>query len=68
MYVGADMIVMVKTNTKLFLKYTIENLTKDCLVDSYLVLRRKYVVTSDMLLIYIGYKYNARKLIYFINT
>ena len=35
---GADMIVMVKTNTKGFCKETIENLTKHCPGDSYLML------------------------------
>ena len=39
MDVGADMIVMVKINTKIFCKETIDNLTKDWTGESYLVLR-----------------------------
>ena len=35
MYVGADMISMVKNNTKRFCKDTIENLTKDWAGGSY---------------------------------
>ena len=45
MDVGADMIGMVKTNTKGFCKNTIEKLTKDFPVGSYLVFKKKYVVT-----------------------
>ena len=58
--------VMVKANTKLFLKDTIENLTKDCTGGSYLELKRKYTLTGDRLLISIGYKYNVQKVLYFI--
>ena len=44
MEVGAKLIGMVKTNTKGFLKETIEKLTKDWPGGSYLVLRSKPMV------------------------
>ena len=59
---------MVKTNTKVFCKETIEKLTKDWPGGSYLVLRSKPMVPGDMLIISIGYNYNAQKVIYFIVT
>ena len=68
MEVGAKLIGMVKTNTKGFCKDTIENLTKDWPGGSYLVLRSKARVPGDRPLIDIGYKYNARKVLYFIVT
>ena len=66
--VGAQLIGMVKTNTKGFCKETIKKLTKDCPGGSYLVLRSKPVVPGDRPLIDIGYKYNARKVPSFIVT
>ena len=66
MEIGAELIGMVKTNTKGFCKETIENLTKDWPGGSYLVLRRKPMVPKVRLLIAIGYKYNARKVLSFI--
>ena len=68
MEVGAELIVMVKTNTKGLCKETIENLTKDWTGGSYLVLRIKPMVPGDRPLIAIGYKYNAQKVLYFIVT
>ena len=68
MDVGADMIGMVKTNTKGFLKETIDNITKDWPGGSYLVLNRNPMVTGDRQLIAIVYKYNMRKVLYFIFT
>ena len=65
-YVGADIIGMVKTNKKGFWKETIENLTKDWTGGYYHVLRSKSVVPRGGPLIAIGYKYNVRKIIYFI--
>ena len=59
---------MVNTNTKEFCKETIEKLTKNWPGGSYLVLRSKPMVTGGLLLIDIGYKYNARKVLYFIVT
>ena len=68
MEVSAELIGMVKTNTKEFCKDTIEKLTKDWPGGSYLMLRRKPMVPGDRPLIAIGYKYNARKFLYFIVT
>ena len=68
MEVGDESIGMVKKNTKIFCKETIEKLTKDWLGGSYLVLRSKPMVPADRPLIDIGYKYNARKVLSFIVT
>ena len=68
MEVGAELIGMVKTNTKVFCKDAIEKLTKYWPGGSYLVLRSKPMVPGDRPLIDIGYKYNARKFPYFIVT
>ena len=65
---GADLIGMVKTNTKVFSKDTIEKLTKNWPGGSYLVLRSKPMVPGGRPLIAIGYKHNARKVLYFIVT
>ena len=65
---GAKLIGTEKKITKVFYKETIEKLTKDWPVDSYLMLRIKPVVPGDRPLIAIGYKYNARKLLSFIFT
>ena len=65
---GAELIGMVKTNTKGFYKETIEKLTKDWTGGSYLVLRSKPMVPGGRPLIAIGYKYNARKVLSFIVT
>ena len=66
MYVGSDTIGVVKTNTKGLYKDTIENLTKDCPVNSYLVLRSKPMLPRGRPLIAVGYKYKSRKVLYFI--
>ena len=66
MEVGAYLIGMVKKNTKGLFKETIEKLTKDWPVCSYLVLRRKPMVPRDRPLIAISCKYNARKVLSFI--
>ena len=68
MEIGAELIGMVKTNTKGFCKETIEKLTKDWPGGSYLVLRSKPMVPGYRLIISIGYNYNARKFLYFIVT
>ena len=65
---GAELIGMVKTNTKGLCKETIENLTKKWPGGSYLVLRSKPMVPGGRPLIAIGYKYNARKVLSFIVT
>ena len=66
MEIGAELIGMVKTNTKGFCKETIEKLTKDWPGGSYLVLRSKPMVPRERALIGIGYKYNAWTVLYFI--
>ena len=68
MEMGAELIGMVKTNTKGFCKEKIEKITKDWPRGSYLVLRRKHMVPGDRLLVAIGYKYNAQKFLSFIVT
>ena len=68
MELGDEFIGIVKTNTKGFCKETIEKLTKDWTGGSYLVFRSKPMVPGDRPLIAIGYKYNARKVLYFIVT
>ena len=68
MELGAELIGMVKTNSKGFCKETIGNLRKDWPGGSYLVLRRKPVVPRDRPLIAIGYNYNAQKVLSFIVT
>ena len=68
MEVVVKFIGMVKTNTKTFFRETIENLTKYCKGGSYLVLRIRHMVPGFRPLIAICYKYNARKVLYFIVT
>ena len=68
MEMGAELIGMVKTNTKGFCKEAIDNLTNAWPGGSYLVLRSKPMVLGDRPLIAIGYKYNARKVLSFIVT
>ena len=57
MDVGADMIGVVKTNTKVFFKETIDNITNNWPGYSYLVLRSKPMVPRVRPLIAIGYKH-----------
>ena len=66
MELGAGLIGMVKTNTKGLCKETIEKLTKDFPVGSYLVLRINTMVPGGRTLIGIGYKYNTQKVLFFI--
>ena len=68
MEIGAELIVMVKKNTKGFYKDTIKKLTKDWPGDSYLVYMSKPMVPGDRPLIAIVYKYNAWKVISYIIT
>ena len=58
MNVSADMIGMIKTNTNVLYKDTIEKLTNNCPGGSYLILRSKTMVTGGRPLISIRYKYN----------
>ena len=68
MELGAELIGMVKTNTKGFCKETIEKLTKYWPGGSYLMLRSNHMVPGDRPLVAIGYNYNARKVLSFIVT
>ena len=61
--IGVDLVGIVKTNTKVFCKDTIEVLVKDYPVGSYIVLRSNIMVTWKRLLIAIDYKYYSRKLL-----
>ena len=62
----AELIGMVKENTEVLCKDTIGNFTKDWPGGSYLVLWSQPMVTRERQIIAIGYKYNKRKVIYFI--
>ena len=66
MKVGAELISMVKANTKGFCKETIDKLTKNWPGGSYLVLRSNPMVPGDRPLSAIGYKYTAWKVLSFI--
>ena len=65
MGVGADIIGMVKTNTKVFCKESIENLTNNCPGGSYLMLKSKPMAPWYRPLITFDYKYNAQRVLYF---
>ena len=54
--IGVDLIGMVKTNTKLFIRAVIEGLTKDWPDISYILLRSKTVVSGERPLLDIGHK------------
>ena len=56
--VSADIIGMVKRNTKRLCKNTIKNLTKDWTGGYYLIFKRKSAVRRYRILITIGYTYN----------
>ena len=58
--IGVDLIGMVKANTKLFYKATVEGLTNDCLGRSYILLRIEPMVPGARPLLNISYKYNCR--------
>ena len=68
MDVDSDIIGIVKTNTKVFCKYSVEKMTKDWPGGSYLVLKRSYTVPGNIPLISIGYKYTAQKVHCFIDA
>ena len=68
MYVGSDIIGMVKTNIEVLCKDYIKNLTKYLQVGYYLMIKRNYVVPGYRTIIDIGYKYNVRKVLHFIAT
>ena len=64
--VDADLIGMVKKNTKVFFKDTIENITKDWTGGYHLMLRIKPMLPGGRALMVIFYNYNAQKVIYVI--
>ena len=66
MDVGADIIDMVKTNTKILCKDTIYNLIPDWPGGYYLMLNGNYMVPGQNHLIYIGYKYKYFEVVSFI--
>ena len=66
MEVRSEFIGTAKKTTKGLCKDTIEKLTKDGPGGSYLVLSSKPMVPGGRPIIAIGYKYNARKVLYFI--
>ena len=66
MDIGAYIIFMVKTNTKIFCKESIEKPKKDWMGVSCLVFNRKSAVIRDRPIIAIGYKHNAHMVLYFI--
>ena len=68
MKVGANFISMVKTNTKVFCKDDIEKITKEFPGGCYLLLSSKHMVPGGRTLISVVYKYNTRKVLYFIVT
>ena len=65
---GAKLIGMVNTNIKVLYKETNKNIPKYFPGGYYLVLRSKPMVPGYRPLIAIGYKYNARKVLYCIVT
>ena len=68
MEVGVDLIVVFKTNRKLFYKETIKKITRDCPGGSNIVLSIRPIVPRVSPIIDIGYKCNARKVLSFIVT
>ena len=66
MGVGADIIGIFKTNTKVFFKETIEKLKNNCLGGSYLMFRSNPMVPIGRPVVPIGYKYNTRNFLSFI--
>ena len=67
MDVGADLIGMVKIDTKGFCRYTIEKLTYYFPGGYYLMLRSNKMVPGRRPLVDIGYKYNVHKVHSFID-
>ena len=66
MDVGSDIIGTFKTNTQGLFNYSTVNMTKYCTGGYYLLLERSSTVPGDRLLISIGYKYYAQKVLSFI--
>ena len=62
------LLVWWKPNTKGFCYDTINNMTKDCPVGSYLVFNSKSMVSGYRLMLAIGYNYNSQKVISSIAT
>ena len=68
MYVVAEMVFVVLKNREVLCKGNIENLTKDWPGGYNLMLKRKAEVPRNRSIIDIGYNYNKRKSISFIDT
>ena len=68
MNVDAYMVGIVKTNTKGLCKDNMKKLKNYWPGGYYLMLKGKSAVPGYMPLITIGYKYNVRKVLYFIST
>ena len=68
MAVGVNYYVPVKTSHKVFCLATLENLTKYWLGGSYIVMKSNKRVPSGRPLLEIGYTYNYRKVLGFIDT
>ena len=66
--IGVDFIRIVKMNTKVYCKATIEGLTKDYPGVFHIVLRSKHIVPGERPLLAIGYKYNLRNVLSFFDT
>ena len=67
-HVGAEIIGVVKTTTKIVKEYTTDKLTNYWPGGSYLILKNKFVVPKNSPLIDIRYNHNFWKVIYFFVT
>ena len=65
---GVDCCGPAKTSHKVFFLATLENLMKDWLIGSYLVMKSNPRVPGGRPLLDIGYKYNSRNILEFIAT
>ena len=68
MVVGADYCGPEKTSHKGFCQATLENFMKDCPWGSYLAMKSTPRVPGGIPLLYIGYKYSYRMVLWFIDT
>ena len=68
MNVGNGMVYMVKTNTRVLCMDTINNMKNYRPGVPHLALNSKSTVPKDRMLIYIGYKYNSRMVLSFVDT
>ena len=68
MAAGVDYYGPVNTSHNMFCLETLKHLMKDWLVESYLVMKSAPRVPSVIPLLSIGYKYNSRNVLTFIDT